>query len=157
MSPSGDGERSRPETHGELRSYGHLLAVWVLVGWSFAGLGWKLADVVPAALPVSSMSAGAVFGTAVVAGAWAAGVRPPVLPSVAFFLVQPAVHLSLVLGTVFLSPGATLGPWAMVGYDAVSIALVGVPTLTPPGRAALGRLFRRARSSLEPSPGGSEG
>jgi hypothetical protein len=149
MSPSGLVE--------ELRSYGHLLAVWVLVGWSFAGLGWKLADAVPAALPVSSMSAGAVFGTAVVAGSWAAGVRPPVLPCVAFFLVQPAVHLSLILGTVFLAPEATLGPWAMVGYDAVSIALVAVPTLTPPGRAAVGRLFRRARASLEPSSGGSEG
>lgn len=130
--------RDRPD------SFARLLAFWVLVGFSLFGLGWDLADALGAAVPLSGMGAGLLFGTGVVSVLWVAGVRPPLPTSAAYFALQSLLGLALfypVLATV------TYTPWVAVFVRATSILLAAVLAFAVPW----GRVRDRVAEYLNPA------
>jgi hypothetical protein len=134
-------------TDGEERpdSLPRLLAFWLLVGFSLFGLGWDVADALGPVVPLSGMGAGLLFGTIVVAVLWIAGVRPPLLASLGYFLAQPllALGLSLTLPAV----GVTVDGWVAVAVRAASIALAALLAF----RVPWGRVRRRVEGYVNPA------
>ncbi len=126
----------------------HLLLVWFLVGSSFFGLGWDIADVVPVSIPLSSMEAGLLFGTVVVSLLWTAGFRPPISASGGYFIAEMGLHFLVVLGaSLFLLAEGPLSPWHEVVSRSLSVGLAAGLVFTTPGRRirryvwVLGRKF----------------
>jgi hypothetical protein len=147
MAPSEDdtaATRERPD------SFTRLLAVWVLVGFSLFGLGWDIADALGPAVPLSGMGAGLLFGTSIVSVLWVAGIRPPLLASAAYFLLQLLLGLALfypVLATI------TYTPWVAVFVRATSILLAAILVLAAPWR----RVRERLVEYLNPAAAEAEG
>ena len=116
-------------------SLSHLLLVWFLVGSSFFGLGWEIADAVPVSISISSAEAGLLFGTVVVALLWIAGFRPSLSASGGYFIAEMGLHYLLILGgNLFLLSEGTLSPWQEVLLRSFSIALAAGLVFTSSGR-----------------------
>jgi peptidoglycan/LPS O-acetylase OafA/YrhL len=130
------------------RSFGHLLLVWLLVGYSFMALGWDLTEALPVAIPLAPIDAGLVFGTLVVCALWVAGVRPSLRVSLAYFGVHAVVRVAATL--LYLAiPGTTPGPWPEIGVDLVAILVAAACCLSGLGRQFLGGLVRRTQAQFE--------
>jgi len=134
-------------------SFSRLFFVWILVGSSFFGLGWDLADVVPVSIPISSMGAGLLFGTLLVALLWIAGFRPSFSASGGYFIAEMSFHFLLVLGgNVALSSGATLPPWQAVLLRSISIALAVGLIFTRSGRQVRDFVWNRGWKLVKTPP-----
>jgi hypothetical protein len=138
-------DEERAETAGRPDSLPRLLAFWLLVGFSLFGLGWDVADALGPTVPLSGMGAGLLFGTVVVAVLWIAGVRPPLLASLGYFLAQPLLALGLSLTLPAL--GITVEGWAAVAVRAASIALAALLAFGVPW----GRVRRRVEGYVNPA------
>ncbi|MFC7070105.1 hypothetical protein [Halobaculum lipolyticum] len=132
-------------------SLAHLLAVWLLVGSSFLGLGIDATqalvgydEVAVGTLTLSGWDVGLLLATVVVSAGWVAGVRPSIRAGVAYFVVQSVVHLAVALPLSW----AGLGAWAAVVARVPAIAVAAAVCLTPLGALALGWLRRRTRRLL---------
>lgn len=137
-------------------SLSHLFLVWFLVGSSFFGLGWDVADAVPVSVPLSLMGAGLLFGTVVVALLWIAGFRPSLSASGGYFIAEMSFHFLLVLGGNFVrSSGATAPPWQEIALRCLSIALAAALVFTRSGRHARHFLWKRGRKFVETPPEGN--
>ncbi|UPV74458.1 hypothetical protein M0R89_18245 [Halorussus limi] len=144
-------QESGSESARKDSSFVRLLSVWVLVGSSLCGLGWTVADAVPVALPVSSMDAGLLAGTVVVALFWVVGFRPSLSASVGYFVAEQALHLLLALGSGLFSSGA-LGPWREVCLRGLSVALAGALVFTGSGKRLRDCVRTRAGRLVETPP-----
>ena len=135
-------------------SFSRLLLVWFLVGSSFFGLGWDLADAVPVTIPVSSMGAGLLFGTVLVVLLWLAGFRPSLSASGGYFIAEMGFHYLLILASnLFLLSEATLSPWQEVRLRSLSITLAVALVFTSSGRQVRRYLRRFGRKLVKTPPG----
>ena len=147
-------ERSS-ERAGEARSstnrtpsFGHLLLVWVLIGWS---LGAAVVDAIQVEPPLSTMGTGLLFGTIIVVSFWTAGFQPSLAASFGYFIIEQAINLLLLLGATFLFvPPST--PWATVALQLCSICLAVTLVFTPAGKQIPNVLRLYIRSVLKLSP-----
>lgn len=132
-------------------SFGHLLLVWLLVGWSLWSLGSAVADAIRVELPLSTMGTGLLFGTVVVVLFWTSGFHPSLAASFGYFITEQVLDLILLFGTIFLFvPSAT--PWATVALQFVSICLAATLVFTPVGKQIRNVLRRYIRSLLKLPP-----
>jgi len=76
-------------------SFGHLLLVWLLVGWSLWSLGSAVADATQVELPLSTIGVGLLFGTIIVVLFWTAGFQPSLAASFGYFVAEQAIDLIL--------------------------------------------------------------
>lgn len=139
-------------------SLGRLLVVSLLVGFSLAGLGSDLLDVISVSLPVSSMGGGLVFGAAAVSSLWVAGFRPSLGASGAYFLGQ--LLASLLLTGAFVAvvgSGASPEPWHEVGLRGLSIGLTATLCFTGVGGRVGNWVRRRGRTLLRVPPADDSG
>ena len=134
----------------EAPSFGHLLAVWILVGWSLWSLGSDLVDVLPSVVPISQMGAGLLFGTVVVASFWVLGFRPSLLRSAGYFVVESVTRLFLLFAAVFL--GFEVGPWQILSLQCVSIGFAAMLAFTAVGERGLEHLQFRLNALLKLPP-----
>jgi hypothetical protein len=130
-------------------SYGHLLLVWFLVGFSLMGLGLDLHQATPVTIPVSSLNAGLLFGTVVVVSLWIAGFRPSLGASAIYFTTQLIVHLVLALILALTLPGSTSEPWVDVGLRVLSIILAATLGFTTVGRRGRDRLRQQGQRLVQ--------
>ncbi|MFC6786700.1 hypothetical protein ACFQFH_12660 [Halobaculum halobium] len=144
-----------PRSSSRPSSLRHLLAVWLLVGASFFGLGAGLARATlgydgwaVGTLALSGWDVGLLLATAVVCGAWVAGIRPSIRAGVGYLIVELVVHLIVALALSW----ARLGAWATVAARAVSIPVAAVVCFTPLGGAAAAWVRERARRLLGVPP-----
>ena len=98
------------------------------------GFGSDLYEATPVAIPDSSLNAGLLFGTLVVASLWIVGFRPSLGASVIYFTTQLIVHLLLVLTLALTLPGSTSEPWVEVSLRTLSIILAATLGFTTIGR-----------------------
>ncbi|WP_424004046.1 hypothetical protein ACOZ4I_06130 [Haloarcula salina] len=132
-------------------SFGRLLLVWVLVGWSLWSLGAAVADAIQAELPLSTMGSGLLFGTIVVVSFWTAGFHPSLRASFGYFVMEQLFDLIVLFGTVLIfAPAPT--PWATVALQLVSICLAGTLLFTSVGAEVRKWGRRRAHSLLKLPP-----
>jgi len=124
---------------------GHLLAVWVLVGYSLIGLGWDLYRALVQTHLVSAIGAGLLFGTVTVVALWLGGFRPSIRASATYFLSQLGIHLLLAV----VSAGVTLRPWRAVAIRLLSIAIAAAFSFTAAGSRSREWLRQRTRSVLK--------
>jgi len=145
-----------PRPSSKPTSFTHLLAVWLLVGSSFFGLGLRLVQATlgyegwtVGTLTLSGWDVGLLLAAVVVSAAWVAGLRPSLRVALAYFLVESVVHLLVALALSW----AGVAPWATVAARAVSIPVAAVGCLTPQGRtavkSALAWLRARTRQVLQ--------
>ncbi|WP_135805526.1 hypothetical protein [Halorussus marinus] len=131
----------------------HLVFVWLLVGPSVFGLGWDVADAVPVSGPLSSMGAGLVFGTVVVAVLWIAGFRPSLSAGGGYFIAELASHALLTLGgSLFVVSEGTLSPWVEVSVRSLSITLAAALVFTSSGRRIRADIWKRGRNLVKTPP-----
>lgn len=132
-------------------SFGHLLLVWFLVGSSFWTLGFALADAVQAAIPLSRMGAGLLFGTIVIVLLWSVGWHPSLPASAGYFLTEVVFNLLLFLGVNFVF-SREFTPWVEVGLHTTSITLAASLVFTNFGRKIRNRVRQHIRSLLKLPP-----
>ncbi|WP_128475940.1 hypothetical protein [Halorussus pelagicus] len=131
----------------------HFLFVWFLVGSSFFGPGWNIADAAPVSIPISSMEVGLLFGTVVVAVLWVAGFRPSISASGGYFIAETGLHYLLILGwSLFLPFEETLPVWQDVSLSSLSIALAAALVFTSTGRQARHFIWKHGRKLVKTSP-----
>ena len=143
--------REASPTAEEKPSFGHLLLVWFLVGSSFWTLGFALVDAVPAAIPLSRMGAGLLFGTIVIVLLWAVGWHPSLPASTGYFVAEAVFNVLLLLG-INLVFRREFTPWMEVGLHSTSIALAASLVFTNFGRQIRNRARQRTRSLLKLPP-----
>lgn len=133
-------------------SFLHLLAVWVLVGWSLSPLGSTLADL--SIVPISRIESGLLVGTLVVCTLWIAGFRPSIRDSVAYFLVEFGCSALLMLPMAVLFQ-STIPPAVEVGFHVTTVTIAAVVVFTPVG-AAIRDVVRRWATSILRLPTGTD-
>ena len=134
-------------------SFGHLLVVWVLIGWSLWSLGAAVADAVQVELPLSTMGTGLLFGTVIVVLFWTAGFHPSLAASFGYFITEQVIDLILLFGAIFLFVPAST-PWVTVALQFSSICLAATLVFTPVGKQIRDVLRRHIRSVLKLPPQG---
>lgn len=140
--------REASPTSEEKPSFGHLLLVWFLVGSSFRTLGFALVDAVPAAIPLSRMGAGLLFGTIVIVLLWSAGWHPSLPASAGYFVAEIALNILLLLAFNLVF-SRKLTPWMEVGLHTTSISLAATLVFTNYGRKIRNRVRQRIHSLLK--------
>lgn len=147
-------QNSSSKSIGRSSSFTHLLLVWFLVGSSFAGLGWDLADAIPVTVPISSMGAGLLFGTVLVAFLWVAGFRPSLWASGGYFIATNGLQFLFVASSsLFLPFGAALSPWEVVLLRSLSIAVPAALIFTNLGRQVRDSVRKQGRKIAKTPPG----
>jgi len=127
-----------------------LLLLWLFVGPSFFGLGWELVDAVPLSVSLSSMGAGLLFGTLVVASLWIIGVRPSISASGGYCIAELGLHSLLAIGGgLFLFPEGDPSPWYGVLLRSVSIALAAALVFTGSGRRVRAFIRQQGRKLVK--------
>lgn len=146
-------QQSSSEPTKRNSSFSRLLLVWFLVGPSLFGLGWDLADAVPVTVPVSSMGAGLLFGTVLVAFFWVAGFRLSLSASGGYFITEMGLQYLLILcGDLFLFSGSMLSPWQEVLLRGLSIALAAAFVFTNSGRRVRDFVRKSGRKLVKTPP-----
>lgn len=108
-------------------------------------LGLNLYWTALAALPITAVGAGLVFGTIVIGALWVVGFRPSLRASALYFIVEQAIYLTVAL--VFL--GANPGLWQEAGVSLLSISGAAMFSFTDVGRRGRRRLRNRGRQLLQ--------
>ena len=141
MPPSTRATDERAPGSDRRDSFGYMLLVWVLVGFSLAGLGASVVMALPAGLPVSALGGGLLFGTVVFVALWVGGFRPSPGTAVGFFVVQGLCSLLLVVvvsGVLHVETGPS--SWLTVGRRALAVVLAAVLVFGGVGRRGYDRL-----------------
>jgi len=141
-------EQEASPTSEQRLSFGHLLLAWFLVGSSFWTLGFALFETIPAAIPLSRMGAGLLFGTIVIVLLWSVGWHPSLSACAGYFIAESAFSLLLLLG---IAPvfSRELTPWMVVSLHSTSIALAATLVFTNYGKQIRNRARQRTRSLLK--------